>query len=118
MKQLCIIFRQAPHGNAQGREALDLALLSASFEQEVSLIFTDEGILNLLDNQEPELIGAKDYIATFGALPMYDVDTILVCQQSMQTLAIQASDFKIDVEVCSAAKITHHLSLVDEVLVF
>ena len=42
MKKLAIIFRRAPHGSASGREGLDLALLSASFEQEVSLIFTAE----------------------------------------------------------------------------
>ncbi|MGL4834236.1 MAG: DsrE family protein, partial [Shewanella sp.] len=48
MKKICILFRSAPHGTTKGREGLDLALLSASFEQEVSLLFVDEGILHLV----------------------------------------------------------------------
>jgi tRNA 2-thiouridine synthesizing protein C len=118
LKKLCIVFRQSPHGTAQGREALDLALLSASFEQEVSLVFTDEGLLNLLNNQSPETIGAKDYIATFGALPLYDVDTILACKDSMIELSLVEDDIKLEVEVCSSQRIASHLSQVDEVLVF
>jgi tRNA 2-thiouridine synthesizing protein C len=118
LKKLCIVFRQGPHGSAQGREALDLALLSASFEQEVSLVFTDEGLLNLLNHQSPETIGTKDYIATFGALPLYDVDTILVCKDSMKELSLVEDDLKLVVEVCEPRMIASHFSQVDEVLVF
>ena len=118
MKKLCIVFRHGPHGTAKGREALDLALLSASFEQEVSLLFTDEGVLHLLNNQQPELVGAKDYIATFGALPLYDVETLLVCQDSLSELSIKATDCKFDAQVSTARQISTHLNDVDEVLVF
>lgn len=118
MKKLCIVFRQGPHGNAKGREALDLALLSASFEQEVSLVFTDEGVLHLLDNQQPELVATKDYIATFGALPLYDVETLLACEDSLLELSIDASEIKFGAEISTAAQITAHFQNVDEVLVF
>ncbi|ABV87429.1 sulfurtransferase complex subunit TusC [Shewanella pealeana] len=118
MKKLCIIFRQAPHGTAHGREGLDLSLLSASFEQEVSLIFTDEGLLTLLQDQDPESVGAKDYIATLGALPLYDIETVLVCQDSMLELGLQQTDFRIDVEQRSAEEISSHLANADEVIVF
>lgn len=118
MKKLCIVFSQGPHGNANGREALDLALLSASFEQEVSLVFTDEGILNLIKNQSPETVGAKDYIATFGALPLYDVETIIVCEVAMTELALTKDDIKLEVQFCSPQAIAAHLNHVDEVLVF
>lgn len=118
MKKLCIVFRHGPHGNAKGREALDLALLSASFEQEVSVLFTNEGVLHLLDKQTPELIGAKDYIATLGALPLYEVETILVCKDSLKALCINEDEIKFDVEFFSAKKISAHFQEVDEVLVF
>ncbi|ACJ29281.1 DsrE-like protein [Shewanella piezotolerans WP3] len=118
MKKLCIVFSQGPHGNAKGREALDLALLSASFEQQVSLVFTDEGILNLLKNQAPETVGAKDYIATFGALPLYDIETILVCEAAMKELALTEHDIKLEVQFCSSQAIAEHFNHVDEVLVF
>jgi len=118
MKKIAIIFRRAPHGTPHGREALDLALLSASFEQQVSLIFADEGVLNLVAQQVPELVGAKDYIATFGALPLYDVDTILVCQDSLAQYGLTDKALTIAAVPVAAAVIAQHLADVDEVLVF
>ncbi|GIU26554.1 sulfurtransferase complex subunit TusC [Shewanella schlegeliana] len=118
MKKLCIIFRQAPHGTAHGREGLDLSLLSASFEQEVSLLFSDEGLLTLLKSQDPESIGSKDYIAALGALSLYDIETVLVCQESMQALGLELEDLRIDLSAALPTEISKHLAEVDEVLVF
>ncbi|MGS0680613.1 sulfurtransferase complex subunit TusC [Shewanella sp. 125m-7] len=118
MKKICIVFRHAPHGTSHGREGLDLSLLSASFEQEVSLLFTDEGLLTLLKDQDPESIGAKDYIATLGALPLYDIDTVLVCQESMQEFELAQDDLRIGVTLANPGKIAEHLKYVDEVIVF
>lgn len=118
MKKLAIIFRRAPHGSASGREGLDLALLSASFEQEVSLIFTDEGVLTLLKQQQPELIGCKDYIATLGALPLYDIDTVLVCKQSLKELGLGRTELVIPATICDNEQIRQALLDADEVMVF
>jgi sulfur relay (sulfurtransferase) complex TusBCD TusD component (DsrE family) len=63
MKKLTIVFRKSPLGTTSGREGLDFAMLSASFEQEVSLVFINDAVLHLLPSQAPELTGSKDYIA-------------------------------------------------------
>ncbi|MBR9727150.1 sulfurtransferase complex subunit TusC [Shewanella intestini] len=118
MKKISILFRHSPYGNAASREGLDLALLSASFEQEVSVIFIGEGLLNLLPNQQPQLSGVKDYIATFKAMPLYDIESVLVCEQSLAQLGIGINELSLDCESASAALISHHLTLSDEVLVF
>ncbi|BDM64321.1 sulfurtransferase TusC [Shewanella sp. NFH-SH190041] len=118
MKHLCIIFRRAPHGTAHGREALDLAMLSASFEQQITLIFADEGVLNLISEQQPELVGARDYIATFKALPLYDIEDVLVCNDSLTEFGLKRSVLNIDAQVVSAETITARLREADEVLVF
>lgn len=118
MKKITIIFRRAPHGTAHGREALDLALLSASFEQEVSLLFMDEGVLNLVPNQKPELAGAKDYIATFGALSLYDIDTVLVCSDSLEHFGLSGKELTIALTRVDTLTISDHIQQADEVLVF
>lgn len=119
MKKLCIIFRHAPHGTPNGREALDLAMLSASFDQQVSLIFTHDGVLNLVANQNPELIGAKDYISTFKALPLYDIDNIYVCQDSLIKFGLKNDSLAIkNAQAVNSDFIKTHLIASDEVLVF
>ncbi|MGX9462686.1 sulfurtransferase complex subunit TusC [Shewanella sp. A14] len=118
MKSLVIIFRHAPFGTTSTREGLDFAMLSASFEQQVSLVFTNEAILHLLAGQTPETAGSKDYISAFKALSLYDIDTVLVCEVSMTTLGLQPDDLSIPTTVVTSELITQTLQAADEVLVF
>lgn len=118
MKKITIIFRHAPHGSAKGREGLDFALLSASFEQEVSLIFADEGVLNLIPQQAPETIGAKDFLAAFKALPLYDIESVYACQQSLADYQLDESALAIPLDVKTPKEIGVLLTQADEVFVY
>ncbi|QYJ91796.1 sulfurtransferase complex subunit TusC [Shewanella halotolerans] len=118
MKKITIIFRHAPHGSAKGREGLDFALLSASFEQEVSLIFVDEGVLNLLPLQTPEVIGAKDFLAAFKALPLYDIECVYACHQSLADYQLDELALAFPLEIKSPAEIGELLTQADEVFVY
>ena len=118
MKKITIVFRHAPHGKANSREALDFALLSASFEQTVSLIFVDDGVLNLLPNQAPAQIGGRDFISTFKALPLYDIEEVFVCETSLTSMGLTTQDCFIAVEALSCDQIIQQLKQADEVLVY
>ncbi|QYK03073.1 sulfurtransferase complex subunit TusC [Shewanella psychrotolerans] len=118
MKTITIIFRHSPHGKANSREALDFALLSASFEQIVSVIFVDDGVLNLLPNQMPSKIGCRDFISTFKALSLYDIEDVFVCETSLVSMGLTTQDCFIDVEALSNEQIKQRLKKADEVLVY
>tara|TARA_R110002050_G_scaffold71714_1_gene154229 strand:+ start:2596 stop:2952 length:357 start_codon:yes stop_codon:yes gene_type:complete len=118
MKSLVIIFRHAPLGTTSTREGLDFAMLSASFEQQVSIVFTNEAVLHLLAGQTPEQAGSKDYVSAFKALSLYDIDTVLVCAESMHTLGLQPNDLSIAATVATPEMIRQTLQTADEVLVF
>ncbi len=118
MKKLCVVFSKAPHGTATGREALDFAMLAASYDLQTSLLFADEGVLHLVSNQQPEPIGCRDYIATFGALEFYDIENLYVCQQSLEQFGIEPDALPLDVEVLSSDAVRAHFGAVDEVVVY
>lgn len=118
MKKLCVVFSTAPHGNAAGREALDFAMLAASYDLETSLLFTDEGVLHLMANQVPESIGCRDYIATFGALEFYDIESLYVCEESLKEFCIDSDALPLDVQVLTSEAIRAHFGAVDEVVVY
>jgi tRNA 2-thiouridine synthesizing protein C len=118
VKKIIIVFRHAPHGKAHSREGLDLALLSASFEQDVSLVFVDDGVLNLLAQQDPTKIGGRDFIATFKALPFYDIEKAFVCQGSLSSRGLTIQDCFIPVEAISYEAIRQLFETSDEVLVY
>ncbi len=118
MKQLTIIFRHGPTEHSKGREALDLAMLSASFDQHVKLIFIDTGILNLLNHQKIELTGGKDFVATFKALSLYDIDDVYLCSTAMNDFSLESSDMLIDHTIAEPSEISRIIHDSDEVLIF
>lgn len=88
LTKLAIVNRHAPYGSAEGQESLDLALAAASFGQNLSLFFIDDGVYQLLAAQAPESIDAKNYSKTFAALEFYDIEQIYVCEESLLTRGI------------------------------
>ena len=56
VKTLAIINAKAPYSDNAGKDALDIALIFGSFEQPVSLFFQGDGVYQLIDEQQAELI--------------------------------------------------------------
>lgn len=92
-EKIGIIFRQAPHGNSSGREGLDMVLALSAFTSQIALFFIDDGVYQLLANQQPEHILSRNYPATFAALPFYEIDECYLCNTSVQQRFLQNSQF-------------------------
>ena len=75
MKNFLFVTRHAPYGTSFGKEGLDAVLMGSAFAA-VTLLFMDDGILQLKKDQHAEDIGIKDYSPTFAALDHYDVKEI------------------------------------------
>lgn len=86
MIKLAFVFHHAPFGSSQSREGLDALLAATAFcnEDEIAVFFLDDGIFNLLEGQQADLILQKDFIRTFKLLDLYDIEHRYVCQQSWQ----------------------------------
>jgi tRNA 2-thiouridine synthesizing protein C len=80
---LAIINSKAPFSSSHGKDALDIALVFGSFEQQVSLFFQGDGVYQLISHQDGSLLFIKDYLKTFSAFEFYDIEDIYVCQQSL-----------------------------------
>ncbi|MBY5991524.1 sulfurtransferase complex subunit TusC [Ferrimonas balearica] len=116
--ELAVVFRQAPHGQASGREALDLLLLAASYELTCAALFVGDGVYQLVKDQQVARIEAKDYIATFKALPLYDVEQVRVCAQSLADRGLTRDDLLIEVEPTKPEQIQALLGASQQVLTF
>lgn len=84
MKRLAFVFTSAPHGSSSGREGLDALLAASAFSDEIGVFFVGDGVFQLLANQQPDAILARDYIATFKVLPLYDIDSCWLCAASLR----------------------------------
>ena len=118
--KLAFLFRTAPHGNAISREGLDALLAATAFcdEEEISVFFIDDGVLNLLDGQNPELLLQKDFIRTFKLLDLYDIEQRFVCVDSLDQYNLQAEQLIISAEKIDRTSLINKLSQAEKVFTF
>jgi len=84
IKKFLYINRKAPHGSIFALESLEVVLIGAAFDQDVSLAFIDDGVYQLMQNQDTSGIGVKNFSATYKALGDYDVNKIYVEKESLE----------------------------------
>ncbi|WP_434526766.1 sulfurtransferase complex subunit TusC [Photorhabdus asymbiotica] len=119
MKKIAFVFTQAPHGNAGGREGLDALLATSALTEHIGVFFISDGVFQLLPDQRPDRVLARNYIATFKVLPLYDIEACYLCQEDLVMRGLSsASRFVLDVEVLSIETIREKLAGYDVVLTF
>ncbi len=115
---VAILNTSAPFSSQAGKEALDVALIFGSFEQDISLFFHGEGVWQLLDDQHAEIIDVKNYLKTFSAFEFYDIDTVFVCEQSLKERNLNNTFHIEDVTVLNPEDFSVKLSQHQQILRF
>ena len=118
--KLAFLFRTAPHGNAISREGLDALLAATAFcdEEDIGVFFIDDGVLNLLNGQNPELLLQKDFIRTFKLLDLYDIEQRFVCADSLDQYHLQTEQLIISAEKIDRTSLINKLSQAEKVFTF
>lgn len=83
VKQVAILNAVAPLALHDSKDALDLALIFGTYEQQTAMFFQGDGVYQVMANQQPETLGIKNHLKTYAALPFYDVETFYVCEESL-----------------------------------
>ena len=91
-KKFLYVNRKPPHGSIYALESLEVVLIGAAFEQDVSLAFIDDGVYQLLRKQDTNEIGSKNFSPTFRALGDYDVSKIYVERESLELRGLTKDD--------------------------
>jgi tRNA 2-thiouridine synthesizing protein C len=91
-KKFLFINRKAPYGTIYALEALEVVLISAAFEQEVSLAFLDDGVYQLVKGQNTSGIGMKNFSPTYRALGDYGVKGLYVEKESLDERGLKSED--------------------------
>lgn len=118
IKKFMYINRKAPYGTIYALESLEVVLIGAAFEQDVSLAFLDDGVFQLKKGQDTEEVDMKNFSPTFRALEMYDVEKLYVEKESLEERGLTESDLLVDVEVKTREEMTDLMEEQDIVLSF
>jgi tRNA 2-thiouridine synthesizing protein C len=118
VKKFMYVNRRAPHGTIYAQESLEVVLVGAAFEQDVSLVFLDDGVNQIRKNQDTTAIGTKNFSKTFRALEMYDVENLYVEKESMEARGMTEDDFNVPVLVKTSEEIAQLMEEQDVILSF
>jgi tRNA 2-thiouridine synthesizing protein C len=92
VKKFMYLNRKAPYGTIYAWEALEVVLIGAAFDQDVSVMFVDDGVYQLTKGQDTKGIGMKNFSPTFRTLGDYEVKKIYVDRASMEARGLDEDD--------------------------
>ncbi len=102
VKRFMYVNRKAPYGTVYALEMLEKVLIAAAFEQDVHVVFMDDGVYQLKKEQETKGINMKNFSPTFRALEGYDVEKLYVEKESLEARGLTVDDLVVPVEVLSS----------------
>ena len=88
-KSLLVVVRQPPYGSSLARTSLEVALSSASFEQEIGLLFMGDGVLQLLPEQDSTAIGVRNMAKLIASFPLYELNTLFADEAALQRYGLE-----------------------------
>ncbi len=118
-KKLLFISRHAPYGTSLAKEALDAILAASAYDQNLSLLFMDDGVFQLLSAQDPSYLEQKNFAAMLPVLALYEIENIYVHFESLQARQITINELILDgVQVIDSKTICSLLTQQDQLLSF
>ena len=117
-KRFLYVNRRAPYGTIYALESLEVVLIGAAFEQDVSLAFLGDGVYQLVKGQDTKGLEMKNFSPTFRAMEDYDVTQLYVEQEALQARGLTEADLVVPVEVVSAQRMTEIMEAQDVILSF
>ena len=118
-KKILFISRHAPYGSSLAKDALDVILASSAYDQQLSILFMDDGVFQLLANQAASEIAQKSFSSLLPVLPLYEINSIYVHGESLEKRQITINELVLEsVQIIDSAAICRLLAQQDQLLSF
>ena len=118
IKKFMFVNRKAPYGTIYALEGLEVVLISAAFDQDVSLAFVDDGVYELVKGQQTKGIEAKNFSPAYRALEGYDIEKLYVEREALEARGLAEEDLLVDVQVMSSTELAELMAGQDVVIGF
>lgn len=92
IKKFMYLNRRAPYGTIYAWESLEVVLIGAAFDQEVSLLFADDGVFQLVKGSDTSESDMKNFMPTYRTLGDYGVRHMYVDKESLAARGLTEDD--------------------------
>jgi tRNA 2-thiouridine synthesizing protein C len=118
VKRFLFLNRKAPHGTIYALESLEVVLIGAAFDQDVSLAFLDDGVYQLRKGQDTSGMETKNFAPAYRALEDYDVEKLYVERGSLEERGLSEQDLIVPVRVIDRRQMADLMEEQDVILSF
>ncbi len=116
--QIAFVHSRGPYDGPFAQDGLDAAMVAAAFDQEVTLVFVDDGVYQLLPGHAPAAIGRRRADEALGHIGALGVQRILVDRASLDLRGVAAELLNLPAKPMEAGEIARFLETQDQVFVF
>lgn len=92
VKKIMFTVRKAPHGTIYVYEGLEVKLIMAAYDADISVVFMDDGVFAMKAGQNTNELGIKGFEATYGVLVDYEISKVFVDRKSMEDRGMTEAD--------------------------
>ena len=92
IKNFMYLNRRAPYGTIYAWESLEVVLIGAAFDQQVSLMFADDGVYQLVKGSDTSTSEMKNFTPTYRTLGDYGVRHMYVDKASLEERGLTQDD--------------------------
>jgi tRNA 2-thiouridine synthesizing protein C len=90
MKKLLIISTRPPYVASTSQDALEAALAASNVGVEVTFVFSQQGLYQLLDGQNSTYLQKRSIAKQINALPLYAIEAIYYVKDDMTDLMLSS----------------------------
>lgn len=114
--RLLYIAARAPYADDRAQELLDALLVAASFGAEVSVLFQEDGVWQLLPGQDGAPLARRGFGPQLEALPLFDIERLYADAVSLAERGLEADDLLLPVRALDAIDLAALLAGHDQVI--
>ncbi|MDY7219609.1 sulfurtransferase complex subunit TusC [Denitrificimonas sp. JX-1] len=115
-KSVLLMSRQAPWAGIAAAEALDIALAAGAFDLPLSILFLDDGVYQLLEQQQPKMLEQKDLAANLQALPMFGIEQLYVSKYSLSERGVTPDQLAVPAKLLDEVQVQELLRQFDHLV--
>lgn len=108
----------APWASDNARNALDMIMMAVSLDQEVQVIFCDDGVYQLL-GQHAQALESKNPLVKYRVLSdIFELDSLYVLDDALTQRHLEVEQLSLSAQVVDAATMRNLLQQSDQVVRF
>ena len=114
--KIAVLVTNLPFDGIAARESLDLIFALAAVEHQVSVVFSDDAVYQLVQAHDSAETMVKDFRRSFKLFELYDIDHVYICAESLRQRHLHASELVLDVQPLEHAELNQLLDTQQHVI--